>query len=131
MAFIVDDCPASIGRIYPADVDQPFLSTIASRKRACFATTGGNVIQDVVFSSSIVLMGALAALFAWVAAGADLTLANYGPAIASAYRLRGWLFAAAVAVLVGANYRSFGELPYVGLSPQSAGPVVTAAAVGE
>jgi len=89
------------------------------------------MIQDVVWGSSIVLMGALAAIFAWVAAGADLTLPNYGPVIASAYRMRGWLFAGAVVILVAANYRTLGELPYVSLSPRPAGPVVTAAAIGE
>lgn len=88
-------------------------------------------MQDVVWSASIVLMAALAAVFAWVAAGADLRLANYGPMIAGAYRLRGWLFAAAVVVLVAVNYRTLAELPYVGVAPRPAGAVVPAAATGE
>ncbi len=84
------------------------------------------MLQDIVWSVSIVLMGALAAVFAWVAAGADLSLADYGPAIASAYRLRTWLFALAVLVLVAANYRSLGELPYVSsLTRAPAGGAVT------
>jgi cytochrome c oxidase subunit II len=89
------------------------------------------MIQDVVWGSSIALMGVLAAVFAWVAAGADLALPNYGLVIASAYRLRGWLFAVGVVILVAVNYRTLGELPYVSLAPQPAGPVVPAAAIGE
>jgi cytochrome c oxidase subunit 2 len=89
------------------------------------------MIQDVVWGSSMVLMGVFAAIFAWVAAGADLTLPNYGPVIASAYRLRGWLFAGAVVILVVANYRTLAELPYVSLAPRQAGPAATAAATSE
>ena len=89
------------------------------------------MIQDIVWTSSVVLMGAVAAVFAWVAAGADVSLANYGPAIASAYRLRGWLFAGAVIILVAVNYRTLGELPYASLAPRPAGPVVSAAAIAE
>jgi cytochrome c oxidase subunit 2 len=69
--------------------------------------------QDAVWTVSIVLMGALALVFAWVSAGAETRLAEYGPAIASAYRGRVWLFAVAALVLIGANWRSLGELPYV------------------
>jgi len=89
------------------------------------------LIQDIVWDSSIVLMAALAALFAWVAAGADIALANYGPVIASAYRLRGWLFSAAVLILVGFSYRSLIELPYVSLAPRPTGALVPALATGE
>ncbi|HWI27395.1 MAG TPA: hypothetical protein VN668_10540 [Stellaceae bacterium] len=82
------------------------------------------MIQDTVWAVSIVLMGLLAIVFAWVAAGADETLADYGPPIAAAYRLRTWLFAAAMIVLVAANYRSLEALPYVSRSsPPPAGPV--------
>jgi cytochrome c oxidase subunit II len=89
------------------------------------------MIQDAVWGSSIVLMGAVAALFAWVAAGSDFALENYGPVIASAYRLRGWLFAGAVILLAAINYRALGELPYAGFVPRPTGPLVTAAASGE
>jgi hypothetical protein len=61
------------------------------------------MIQNVVWTVSIVLMGALAGVFAWVAVGANVALADYGPVIASAYRWRTWLFALAVVVLVVAN----------------------------
>jgi cytochrome c oxidase subunit 2 len=71
------------------------------------------MIQEVVWGVSIVLMGALAAVFAWVAIGANVALADYGPVIASAYRLRTWLFGLAVIVLVAANYETLGKLPYV------------------
>jgi cytochrome c oxidase subunit 2 len=73
------------------------------------------MIQEVVWGVSIVLMGTLAAVFAWVAIGANATLAeaDYGPVIASAYRLRIWLFGLAIIVLVGANYDTLGKLPYV------------------
>jgi cytochrome c oxidase subunit 2 len=70
------------------------------------------MIQDVVWTVSIVLMGALAGVFAWVAVGANVALADYGPVIASAYRWRAWLFALAVVILIVANYRTLGELPY-------------------
>ena len=89
------------------------------------------MIQDLAWGVSIVLMGAIAALFGWVAAGADLTLANYGPVIASAYRLRGWLFAGAVILLAAVNYRALAELPYVGFAPRPTGPLAAAAAIGE
>jgi cytochrome c oxidase subunit 2 len=71
------------------------------------------MIQEVVFAISIVLMGALAAFFAWVALGANVALANYGPVIASAYRLRSWLFWLSVIVLVAANYNTLSKLPYI------------------
>jgi cytochrome c oxidase subunit II len=89
------------------------------------------LIQEIVWDSSIVLMAALAALFAWVAAGADVALTNYGPTIASAYRLRGWLFAVALLVLLGFSYRSLIELPYVSFLPRPMGPVESAFATGE
>ena len=71
------------------------------------------MVQEVVWGVSIVLMGTLAAVFAWVAMGASVALDDYGPAIASAYRLRTWLFGLAVIVLIGANYDTLGKLPYV------------------
>jgi cytochrome c oxidase subunit II len=89
------------------------------------------MIQEVVWGVSIVLMGSLAAVFAWVAAGANVELADYGPVIASAYRLRGWLFALAVIVLVAANYKSLGELPYVSRATPPAGPVQRVAVTAE
>lgn len=67
--------------------------------------------QDVVWAVSVVLMGSLAAVFAWVTAGAGAALADYGPAIAWAYRLRTWVRILAVIVLIAANYKSLGELP--------------------
>jgi cytochrome c oxidase subunit 2 len=73
------------------------------------------MIQEVVWGVSIVLMGTLAAVFAWVAIGANVTLADAdsGPVFASAYRVSIWLFGLAIIVLVGANYDTLGKLPYV------------------
>lgn len=71
------------------------------------------MMQEVVWTVSIVLMGALAAVFGWVAVGADSALENSGPVIARAYRLRTWLFGLAVIVLVAVNYQSLRKLPYV------------------
>jgi cytochrome c oxidase subunit II len=71
------------------------------------------MIQEVVWTVSIVLMGALAAVFAWVAAGANVALADDSPVVASAYRLRTWLFALASVVLIGVTYQTLGKLPYV------------------
>lgn len=79
------------------------------------------MIQDVVWDISIALMGSLAAVFAGVAAGAEVPLTNYGPAIASAYRLRIWLFALAIVVLVGVNYRALGALPYIANPAEQSG----------
>lgn len=76
------------------------------------------MIQDVVWIVSIVLMGCLAAVFVWVAAGAKPAIANYGPVIDSAYRFRIWLFAIAIIVLIGTNYKTLGELPYISTLPQ-------------
>jgi cytochrome c oxidase subunit II len=76
------------------------------------------MIQDVVWSVSIVLMGCLAAVFVWVAVGANVAITNYGAAVDSAYRLRGWLFAVAILVLIGTNYKTLGELPYINTLPQ-------------
>lgn len=90
------------------------------------------MIQNVVFTVSIVLMGALAALFAWVALGANVALANYGPVVASAYRLRSWLFGLAVIVLIAANYDTLGKLPYVSsLAASSTAAVQPVEAVAE
>lgn len=64
------------------------------------------MIQNVVWSVSIVLMGCLALVFIWVAAGARFAIANYGPAIDAAYRMRVWLFGLALAVLIGTNFQT-------------------------
>ena len=90
------------------------------------------MIQEVVWSVSIVLMGALAALFAWVAVGASNGLADYGPVVASAYRARTWLFGLAVIVLIGVNYDTLGKLPYVSsMSTQATAGILPVDAVGE
>ena len=82
------------------------------------------MIQHVAWAVSIVLMGALAALFAWVAVGANAALADYGPAVASAYRLRGWLFGLAVVILIAANYDTLGKLPYVSTLSAASAPAL-------
>jgi len=91
------------------------------------------MVQEVVWGVSIVLMGTLAAVFAWVAIGANVALADYGPVIASAYRLRTWLFGLAVIVLIGANYDTLGRLPYVSSfsAPSSAAATLPVEAVAE
>ncbi len=90
------------------------------------------MIQHVVWSVSIVLMGCLAAVFVWVATGANSAIANYGPVIDSAYRFRTWLFGIAIIVLIGANYQTLGELPYVNtLPPLSAAAMQTSQVVAE
>jgi cytochrome c oxidase subunit II len=71
------------------------------------------MIQEVVWTVSMVLMGALAAVFVWVATGAHVALADYGPVVASACRMRIWLFALAFLVLIGVTYQTLGKLPYV------------------
>ncbi len=76
------------------------------------------MIQDVVWSVSIILMGCLALVFIWVATGASVAIANYGPVIDTAYRARVWLFGLALAVLIGTNYKTVGELPYINTLPK-------------
>jgi cytochrome c oxidase subunit 2 len=83
------------------------------------------MVQEVVWGVSIVLMGTLAAVFAWVAIGANVALADYGPIIASAYRLRTWLFGLAIIVLIGANYDTLGKLPYVSSMSASSSATTT------
>ena len=80
------------------------------------------MIQEVVWGVSIVLMGTLAAVFGWVAIGANAALADadYGPVIASAYRLRTWLFGFAITVPAGVNSDTLGKLPYVSSMSDSA-----------
>jgi cytochrome c oxidase subunit II len=77
------------------------------------------MIQEVVWTVSMVLMGALAAVFAWVAVGANVALADYGPIVASAYRLRTWLFAVAALVLIGVSYQTLSKLPYISVNEPS------------
>lgn len=71
------------------------------------------MIQDAVWSVSIILMGLLSLVFVWVATGASAAIANYGPVIDTAYRMRVWLFGLALIVLIGTNYKTLAELPYV------------------
>lgn len=90
------------------------------------------MIQDEVWSASIVLMGFVAAIFAWVAIGSREALTNYGPVIDSAYRLRKWLVLIAVLILIWVNYKTLAHLPYVSsLSSQSAGAVTRSDVVAE
>lgn len=86
------------------------------------------MIQDTVWSVSIVLMGCLAAVFVWVAFGANVAIANYGAAVDRAYRLRVWLFALAAVVLIGTNYKTLGEMPY---APGAATPLQVSQVVGD
>lgn len=82
------------------------------------------MIQDAVWAVSIVLMGALALVFVSIAASANEALADYGPVIASAYRMRGRLFVVAFLVLIAANYKTLGELPYVRAATAQPGTAV-------
>jgi len=77
------------------------------------------MIQGMVWNVSIVLMGALMLVFVWVASTASPAIANYGPVIDAAYRMRVWLFGLALIVLIGTNYKTLGELPYVNALSQS------------
>lgn len=82
------------------------------------------MIQNAVWAVSVILMAVVVAVFAWVALSARNPVNDYGPIRATAYRLRGWLFALLVLVLVVANYRSLMALPYIadvrGLDPGAA-----------
>jgi cytochrome c oxidase subunit II len=90
------------------------------------------MIQNVVWSISIVLMGCLAAVFVWVATSARVTISNYGPVVDRAYRFRIWLFALAILALVGTNYKTLSALPYINTLPQlPAAAVQSSQAVAE
>ena len=80
-------------------------------------------MQDVVWSASIVLMAAAAGVFIWVADSADRRVADYGPLTAAAYRLRPWLFLIVALIMVGANWRSLGGLPYRSVARANAAAV--------
>lgn len=69
--------------------------------------------QELVWTVTVALMAAAAGVFAWVASSADVAVADYHPAVAVAYRLRPWLAGVGLLVLIGANYKAIGALPYV------------------
>ncbi|MGH6818354.1 MAG: hypothetical protein ACREC1_06230 [Methylovirgula sp.] len=90
------------------------------------------MIQDVVWDISILFMGSLAVVFVGVAAGAQIPLTNYAPAIASAYRMRVWLFVLALVILIGTNIHTLGALPYAAThAEESATAVKRVDATGE
>jgi cytochrome c oxidase subunit II len=89
------------------------------------------MIQREVLAVSIVLMGLLAIVFAWVAASARVLATNYGPIVSSAYHLRRWLFGIAAVILIAANYRTLGELPYVSTLAPPVGAVRTVQVTGQ
>lgn len=78
-------------------------------------------------------MAAVAGVFIWVADGAARQVTNYGPLTAAAYRLRPWLFLIVALVMVAANWRTLGELPYraVARADTAAGPPQRIAVLGE
>jgi len=76
------------------------------------------MIQDVVWNVSLLLMGCLAAVFVWVATGATVAIANYGPIVDRAYRFRTWLFGLAILILIATNYKTLVELPYINTLPR-------------
>lgn len=86
-------------------------------------------MQEAVWIITIVLMASVAGIFAWVATAAETGVEDYGPVIAPFYRLRPWLFALAVVVLIAANYKALTALPYV--SQPGVGPVQRVDVVGE
>jgi len=57
-------------------------------------------------------MAAVTGVFIWVADSADRRVVDYTPLTAAAYRLRPWLFLIVALAMVGANWRTLGELPY-------------------
>jgi cytochrome c oxidase subunit II len=89
------------------------------------------MIQREVLTVSVVLMGLLAILFAWVATSARGLATDYGPIVSSAYRLRSWLFGIAAIILIAANYRTLGELPYPSSLPPPAGAIQTVHVTGQ
>lgn len=86
-------------------------------------------MQETVWLVTVVLMACAAGVFAWVATTAENGVEDYGPAVASLYRLRPWLFGIAAVVLVAGNYKALTALPYVHRS--GIGPVQTVEVVGE
>lgn len=87
------------------------------------------MIQDFVWTVTTILMALAAGIFAWVATAAEKAPEEYAFPVAAFYRLRPWLFAIAIVVLVAANYKALSSLPYV--SQPGVGPVQRVDAVGE
>jgi cytochrome c oxidase subunit II len=89
------------------------------------------MLQEVVWSVSIVLMGVLAAVFIWVALTGNVAATDYGPIVSSAYRLRAWLFGVALLVLIAINARTLSELPYVSASSPTPTNIVPVEVTGQ
>ncbi|MGH7211646.1 MAG: hypothetical protein ACREF1_09325, partial [Acetobacteraceae bacterium] len=68
--------------------------------------------QTIVWSVSIVLMAMVVGVFVWVADGSYRKAEDYAALASAAYRLRPWLFLIIALAMVGANWRTLGELPY-------------------
>jgi len=86
-------------------------------------------MQDTVWMVTVVLMASAAGIFVWVATAAEKGVDDYGPVVASLYRLRPWLFGLAAIVLIVSNYKALTALPYV--SHPGVGPVQTVNVTGE
>jgi cytochrome c oxidase subunit 2 len=71
------------------------------------------MIEDAVWTITMLLMAAAAGVFVWVATAGETRVADYHPVVAKAYRARPWLFGLAAIVLIAANYKALGALPYL------------------
>jgi cytochrome c oxidase subunit 2 len=87
------------------------------------------MIEDAVWSVTILLMAAAAGVFVWVATASERPVEDYHPVVAAAYRARPWLFGLAAIILIAVNYKALGALPYVSQPGQGAPQRVDA--VGE
>jgi len=86
-------------------------------------------MQDTVWIVTVVLMASAAGIFLWVATTAENGAEDSGPLVASLYRLRPWLFALALVVIIVSNYKALTALPYV--SRPGIGPVQAVNVLGE
>lgn len=71
-------------------------------------------MQNTAWILSLVLMGAIAAAFLWVVAGAGRSGSDAGSAAQTAYRWRGRLFWAVIAVGIAATFATLREWPIAG-----------------
>lgn len=86
-------------------------------------------MQETVWLVTVALMAGATGVFIWIATTAENGVEDYGPMVASLYRLRPWLFGIAAIVLIVSNYKALTALPYV--SRPGVGPVQPVEVLGE
>ncbi|MCC7486403.1 MAG: hypothetical protein IT529_15630 [Burkholderiales bacterium] len=87
-------------------------------------------MQDVAWTLSLLVMGVIAAVFLWVAAGASSTGGDAGAITREAYRLRAGLFWIAIAAGVAISFATLWSWPMPGHVAAAPKPDAVIKAVG-